>query len=259
MVRKAIRSHLEAKPKLEVVLPFVKGNVGFVFTNGDLANVRKKVLAEKVAAPAKAGSIAPVDVTVPKGPTSLEPTKTSFFQALNINTKINKGQIEIVNDVQLVKKGDKVGTSEATLLQMLNIKPFSYGLITKTVYDDGVIYDDAVLQISDDDILNQFRQGVNNIAAVSLQLGIPTVASIPHSITNGFKNVIAIGLETNFTFKQAEKFKHAASQPQTTHTDSVDDKKKNNNKEEKKEEKKEEEKKAEEEDIAVGDLFGGDF
>jgi large subunit ribosomal protein LP0 len=41
---------------------------------------------------------------------------------------ISRGQIEIINDVQLVAKGEKVGTSEATLLQKLGIKPFTYGL-----------------------------------------------------------------------------------------------------------------------------------
>lgn len=43
------------------------------------------------------------------------------------------GTIEIVNDVNILKPGDKVGASEATLLNMLNISPFSYGLIVEQV------------------------------------------------------------------------------------------------------------------------------
>ena len=50
------------------------------------------------------------------------------FQALGIATKINKGTIEIVSDVHLIKTGDKVGASQATLLAKLGIKPFKYGL-----------------------------------------------------------------------------------------------------------------------------------
>ena len=49
-------------------------------------------------------------------------------QALGIATKINKGTIEIVSDVHLIKTGDKVGASQATLLSKLGIKPFKYGL-----------------------------------------------------------------------------------------------------------------------------------
>ena len=54
-------------------------------------------------------------------------------QVLNIPTKINKGTVEITTNVALIKAGDKVGASEATLLAKLGIKPFSYGLIVKHV------------------------------------------------------------------------------------------------------------------------------
>lgn len=82
----------------------------------------------QVAAPAKAGGIAPIDVFVAPQNTGLGPEKTSFFQALSIATKISKGTIEILSEVHLIKKNDKVGFSEAALLQMLKVFPFSYGL-----------------------------------------------------------------------------------------------------------------------------------
>lgn len=74
----------------------IKGNVGFVFTNNELVDVRDKILENKVQAPAKAGAIAPVDVKIPPQNTGLGPEKTSFFQALSIPTKISKGTIEIL-------------------------------------------------------------------------------------------------------------------------------------------------------------------
>ena len=63
---------------------------------------------------------------------------------LNIPTKINKGSVEITADVHLIKTGDKVGASEATLLSKLGIKPFSYGLVIQQVYDSGSFYDPKV-------------------------------------------------------------------------------------------------------------------
>ena len=50
----------------------------------------------QVEAPAKAGAVAPCDVVVPAQNTGLGPEKTSFFQALQIQTKISKGTIEIL-------------------------------------------------------------------------------------------------------------------------------------------------------------------
>merc|ERR1712150_182816 len=103
----------------------------------------------KVAAPARAGAIAPVDVIVPAQNTGLGPEKTSFFQALAIPTKISRGTIEIINNVQLLKPGDKVGASESTLLNMLKISPFSYGLEIEQVYDSGTVFAPEVLDITD--------------------------------------------------------------------------------------------------------------
>ena len=82
---------------------------------------------------ARVGSVAPSDVIIEKGVTSLEPGQTSFFQALNIHTKIFKSNIEILNDVHLIKKGTKVGPSEAILLMKLGVKPFFYGLMVCSI------------------------------------------------------------------------------------------------------------------------------
>ena len=107
-------------------------------------------------------------MVVPPGNTGLDPSQASFFQVrtigdntavysvlsksshpchvffliqvLNIPTKINKGSVEIVAHVDLIKKGDKVGSSEAALLAKLGIRPFSYGLVITDVYEDGLVF-----------------------------------------------------------------------------------------------------------------------
>ncbi|GFS08866.1 60S acidic ribosomal protein P0 [Elysia marginata] len=213
MMRKAIRGHLENNPGLEKLLPVIKNNVGFVFTKEDLSEVRTLLLDNKVKAPARAGAIAPLDVKVPAQTTTLGPEKTSFFQALSIPTKITKGTIEILNEVNLIKEGEKVGSSESTLLNMLNISPFSYGLVIENVYDSGTIFHPSILDITDDDIVSKFMSGVRNIAAVSLAVGIPTAASAPHSIANGFKNLLAIAVMTEYDFPEAEQTKEYLKDP----------------------------------------------
>jgi len=213
MIRKAIRGHLENNPDLERLLPHIKGNVGFVFTKEDLTEVRDIILANKVAAPAKAGAVAPVDVFIPAGNTGLGPEKTSFFQALAIPTKIARGTIEILSDVHLIKKDEKVGASESTLLNMLKISPFSYGLVIQQVYEEGSCFHPSVLDITSDDILARFKEGIANVASVSLEIGYPTVVSVPHSVINGFKNVAAVALETEITFAQVEKLKAYMEDP----------------------------------------------
>ena len=205
MVRRALRSIISENPQLERLLPHVRGNIGFVFTSGDLAEVRDVITANKVAAPARAGALAPKDVKVPAGNTGMEPGKTSFFQALGIPTKIARGTIEIVSDVQVVTAGTRVGPSEATLLNMLNISPFTYGMTVVQIYDQGNAFTPEVLDISTDELVDRFLTGIKTVAAISLALNYPTIASVTHSLVNAYKNLLAIALVTEYTFDGAEK------------------------------------------------------
>jgi large subunit ribosomal protein LP0 len=214
MIRKAIKGHLIKNPALEALLPHLKENVGFVFTDGSLNDVRAQIEESKVSAPARAGSIAPVDVIIPAGPTGLDPSQTVFMQTLNIGTKINKGQIDIMNDIHLIKKGDKVGQSEATVCQKLNINPFKYGLIPRMVYDGGVVFPPSILDINDSDVISKFRQNSLQLTALSLAAGIPTISSVPHNFVNAFRKLVAISLETEITFERVANLKQLLSNPE---------------------------------------------
>jgi len=213
MIRKAIRGHLAKNPALEKLLPHIVNNVGFVFTNDDLSDIRELLLANRKEAPAKAGAIAPIDVILPAQNTGMGPEKTSFFQALSIPTKISRGTIEIINDVHLIKKDEKVGASEATLLNMLKVFPFTYGLVIQQVYDSGAVFSPEILDITPAVLRARFLAGVRNVAAVSLATNYPTLASVPHSIANGMKNLLAIAAVTDVTFPAAEKLKEYLKDP----------------------------------------------
>ncbi|KAG5417899.1 RPP0 [Candida metapsilosis] len=214
MVRRAIRGFLSELPDYEKLLPFVKGNVGFIFTNNDLKTIRDVITSNVVAAPAKAGAVAPADVWIPAGNTGMEPGKTSFFQALGVPTKIARGTIEIVSDVKVVEKDGKVGPSEATLLNMLNISPFTYGLTVVQVYDNGQVFPASILDITDDELIGHFVSAINTIASVSLAAGYPTLPSVGHSLINNYKNVLALSIATDYTFEGSEAIKDRLANPE---------------------------------------------
>ncbi|SBT35448.1 60S acidic ribosomal protein P0, putative [Plasmodium ovale wallikeri] len=213
-IRTALKKNLQTVPQVEKILPLVKLNMGFVFCKDDLSEVRNIILQNKSPAPARLGVIAPIDVFIPPGPTGMDPSHTSFFQSLGISTKIVKGQIEIQEHVHLIKQGEKVTASSATLLQKFNMKPFSYGVDVRTVYDDGVIYDAKVLDITDEDIVQKFSKGVANIAALSRSVGIITEASYPHVFVEAFKNIVALVIDTDYTFPLMKNIKDMIENPQ---------------------------------------------
>ena len=214
MVRRALRSILSENPQFERLLPHVRGNIGFVFTSGDLKDVRDLIIENKVAAPARAGAFAPRDVIVPAGNTGMEPGKTSFFQALGIPTKIARGTIEIVSDVKVVVAGTRVGPSEAALLNMLNISPFTYGMTVVQIFDSGNAFTPDVLDVTDTELVDRFLSGIKTIAAISLALSYPTIVSVSHSLVNAYKNLIAVSIATDYTFEGSEKAKEYLANPE---------------------------------------------
>ena len=215
MIRRSLRRYCErtGNDQWLVLLDHMVGNVGLIFTAEPLNDIRAVIDEFRVGAPARVGLLAPVDVFVPSGSTGMDPSQTSFFQVLNIPTKINKGTIEITADVHVVKAGEKVGASEATLLAKLGIKPFTYGLVVLRVYDDGALYDPAVLDITDADLGASVSAGARNVAALCRALGLPSLAAAPHAIVEGYKNVIALALEAELSFKQVDAVREAMANP----------------------------------------------
>jgi len=266
LIRKTIRDYVEKceeagnkdSARIEALLPFIKGNVGMVFTNDDLNEIKTVVESFKQKAPAKVGQVAPEDVFVEPGPTGMEPTQTSFLQALNIASKIVKGQIEISNRVHLIKTGDKVGPSEAALLDKLSIMPFSYRAEVVTVFDSGFVYPSSLLALTANDVMQTLVKGIQRVATISLQIGVPSLASVPHLLANAYRNLISVSIETTYDFEGSIKVKEFLKDPSafTVQTPTIVDTPSNNNNNNNPTPQVEKEVEKEEESAEIGGLFG---
>lgn len=144
----------------------------------------------------------------------MEPGKTSFFQALGVPTKIARGTIEITTDLKLVEAGSKVGPSEATLLNMLNISPFTYGMGIAQIYDQGQTFEQSVLDIEESQLLKAFSSAINTIATISLALNYPTLPSVMHSVVNSYKNLISVAIETEYEWESISELKDRVKNPE---------------------------------------------
>ncbi|KAM3697869.1 hypothetical protein ACB098_06G145800 [Castanea mollissima] len=187
MMKRYIRIHADntGNNAFLNLIPLLVGNVGLIFTKGDLKEVNEEVAKYKVGALACVGLVAPIDVVVPPGNTDLDPSQTSFFQVLlNIATKINKGIVEII--------------TPAALLAKHGIRPFSYGLVVLQVYDDRSVFSPEVFDLMDEDLIEKF---------------FIALAAAPHMFTNAYKNVLAVAVATENSFPQAKKVKEYLKDP----------------------------------------------
>jgi large subunit ribosomal protein LP0 len=189
-----------ANPNIPLIMKELQGNTNLIFTNGDLGEIKEVLNSNVRPSPAKSGMIAPDDVYIPAGPTGLDPKKTSFFQTLQIQTKIVKAQIDIAVAKQVIFKDEKINSTQAALLDLLKIYPFEYKMQVTKVLQDGNVYSAGVLDLSTDIILAKFQKAIKNQASLSLASGYTTTASAPHSLLNGFKNLLAVSLASGWSF-----------------------------------------------------------
>jgi len=216
MIRKALQIGHERHPEagMDRLRAAVNGNIGFIFANNcSLDEIREVLNKHTRQSAAKSGQVSVVDWFIPFGPTGMDPSQTSFFQALNIGTKIVKGQIELVSDFKILTLGEKVSASGAVLLGKLGIKPFEYKIEVQQVYQDGSVFSASVLDITDDALIQKFLGGIANMAAFSREVGVPTEAGLPHMFGNAFKNVASLIADADFTFKEVEDVKKFLQDP----------------------------------------------
>merc|ERR1711972_310033 len=216
MIRKALQLGHEQYPDagMESLRSMIKGNIGFIFaTNCSLDDVKATLKKHRLPASAKTGQVSNVDTVIPGGPTGMDPSQTSFFQTLNIATKIVKGQIELISAFRILSKGDKVSASAAVLLGKLGIRPFNYKMEVEMVFQGGACFPAAVLDIQESVLIQKFLSGVANMAAFSREIGIPTEAGLPHAFGNAFRNVAALVSDISFTFKEVEDVKKFLEDP----------------------------------------------
>jgi len=216
MIRKALLIGHERHPEagMDKLRAAINGNMGFIFaTNCTLDDIREVIQKYRKSSAAKSGQVSVVDWFIPSGPTGMDPSQTSFFQALNIGTKIVKGQIELISDFKILALGEKVSPSAAVLLNKLSIQPFEYQMEVQQVFQDGSVFNAAVLDIKDEVLIQKFLAGVANMAAFSREIGIPTEAGLPHMFGNAFRNIAALVADIDFTFKEVEDVKKFLENP----------------------------------------------
>merc|ERR1719161_2283444 len=217
MIRKALALGHEQHPDagLDGLRSAIKGNLGFIFaTNCTLDDIRECLGKHVLSSAAKSGQSSTCDLDIPSGPTGMDPSQTAMFQTMNIATKIVKGQIELISNFQILKKDEKVSASAAALLGKLGIRPFDYKMEVVMVFQDGSVFDAAVLDIKDDVLITKFMAGIANMAAFSREIGIPTEAGLPHAFGNAFRNVAALVADIPFTFKEVESVKKFLEDPE---------------------------------------------
>lgn len=186
-------------PGLADLFAKAKGMPAFLFTRENPFSLFKTLKKSKSPAPAKAGQLAPFDITVPAGPTPFAPGPVlSELGALGIKAGVVNAKVAIKEDCTVVKEGNPISANLASMLLRLGIQPMEIGLNVLAVLENGTVYDAKVLSIDEKkflaDLTGAAAAGVN----LSVDIGHPTALTRELIIQKAFREAKSLALETGF-------------------------------------------------------------
>ena len=174
----------------------VKGQNVYIFSNGNPFELAMTLHGNKVRVFANAGDTALNDITIFSGNTGLSPGPLiSKFGSLSIRTRIESGNIWVVQDTEVAKTGDEISTDLADILARLGIRASEMGLEIKAIYEDGKVIprDDLILDL--DEYRGQLSQAYGEAFQVALQAAYLTSATSNSIVTIAFQNARKVALE----------------------------------------------------------------
>lgn len=187
----------------ELLTEYVKGPAAFLFTNDSPYQIANYLDKNKVRAPAKAGQISPISVTVPKLNTGFMPgTVISELNSVGLPTRIEDGTVAIPNDTQVLERGDRVSTTLASILTRLGIEPFLVGLSLDVVLENGDIIGHENLIVDFDAYRNDLIYAFQSAMNLAIEAGIINSDTAPMVIAKAKRNALAVAVSIGYVTKE---------------------------------------------------------
>lgn len=192
-----IRRSLSAKG-LDKLSEEVSGQAALVFSNKDVFKLFKLLESSKSFAPLKAGEIAPVDITVEKGPTPFKPGPiVGELQRIGIPAAIEGGKVLIRENKTILKAGEEVAPKVAEALNLLKIYPKKLGLDLKAAFEDGITFYKSDLSINIEKYRTDIITAVNNAYNLAFNTAYPTPEVLPSLITKAVNDAKNLAFNAN--------------------------------------------------------------
>ena len=186
-------------PGVEEFLSRIAGQNLFIFSNGNPFKLAMMLHRNKVKVFAKPGDIALSTIVIPAGNTGLSPGPIlSKFGALGVRTRIEGGNIWVVNDTEVAKPGDVITPDLADILTRMGIRAAEMGLEIKAVYERGTIIPREELILDLESYRDQLTKAYADAFQVALKAAYPTPQTVPALLALAAQNARQVALEAGY-------------------------------------------------------------
>ena len=177
----------------------IKGQNIYIFSNGNPFELAMTLHRNKVRVFAKDGDTALEDLVIPSGNTGLSPGPIiSKFGGLGIRTRIEAGNIWVVQDTEVAKAGDAISADMADLLTRLGIRASEMGLEIKAVYEGGIVIPREDLILDMDIYAERLARAYSGAFQVALKAVYVTPSTIIPLLSMAAQNARNVALEAAY-------------------------------------------------------------
>ena len=150
-----------------------------ILTDMSSFKLAKELRKGKSFVAAKAGQIAPNDLIVKAGPTSLPPGPIiGELGSVGIRASVEQGKVTVKEDSIVVKSGNVISSKAADILVKLGIKPMEIGLNLIATYEDGFVFKKDVLAVDEKYYIDTLKLAVSEALNLSVSIGYITKENI---------------------------------------------------------------------------------
>lgn len=199
MGRKSLlQKTLESDDNAKRLVDKVTETSAIILSNDDPFELYGKFKSNNVRLAAKPGQIAPDDVNVFAGETSIMPGQTvTELKSAGIDVQIQKGKVVIAKDKVIVKKGEAIKVAVAKALHTLDILPFNASIEPTVLISEGMIFDKKALSITRETTIGDMAVCFRNALALCLEAGIINAYTINNLIVKAYRSAMYLGTEAN--------------------------------------------------------------
>ena len=219
-IRKSLRGNvlmkMSKKRLIKLVLKDVKGKKDIekldkltpkepavVFTEMNAFELFKVLKKNKSLRYAKENDIAPDDIVVRAGPTSLMAGPAiGELQRVKIPAMVKEGKIHVREDTIVAKKGEIISSQLANILKKLDVQPIEVDINLLGVWENGIIYEKEVLDVDEELYTQNIKQAYNYALNLCVNVCYPNRESIKILLRKAYRNGKNLGIKAKFLDKE---------------------------------------------------------
>jgi large subunit ribosomal protein L10 len=191
------------KAKIKGMSDHVSGSMGIILSDLNPTKLNKILTENKISSPAKAGNVAPKDIVVPAGETTLPPGPIiGELQKAGVKAQIKGGKIVVTEDSTVAKAGDKINADAASVLTRLGVQPIEIGLKLNAAYEGGLIYTQEALSINEETVLADVRTAYASALNLAKEAGIFNKETVKYYLSDANTSALNLAIKANIFNKE---------------------------------------------------------